>query len=333
MADDTPGPTGFAFLETTGPAERGLLRAAVTVALGAAAGIAAAMLAGALVTLVAAGLASAGGGVGFLDAIDLLAEGGRPARALLSYTYELAMVGGASIAAAGAFIAVAARRAGRPIRTFLTAAPRFRWRHAVTGLLIFLPVVAAEIWVAGLAGPPADAAPLAAPGASVAERLVYAGAALGFLWCAALAEEILFRGWLLQQTRALTRSVALIVAVNAVAFSLAHGDPSLGGLVTRLALGVGWAWIVLRLDGVEFAAGAHLANNLGIALLAEPVLLTAAEPQPFEPVSVALQIGTTAALVLGVEWWVRRRAGAERPDAERVVSDYAAASSPPPAGT
>jgi len=326
MADDLSTPTGFAFLET--PAERSLPRAAVTLVLAAAAGLAAAFVAGTVVTLVAAALVSAGGSIGVLEAIDLLAKGGRPARSLLSYTYELAMVGSASMAAALAFIAVAARRAGRPIRTFLTAAPRFRWRHALLGLVIFLPVVAAEIWLAGLAGPTPEPSPLAAPGASVVERLIYVGAGVGFLWCAALAEEMLFRGWLLQQTRAFTRSVALVIAINAIVFSLAHGDLTAGGFVTRLALGVGWAWIVLRLDGVEFTAGAHLANNLGIALLAEPVVLAAPGPQPFEPVSVALQIGTTAALVAGVEWWVRRKAGPGRG-----ISGYAAASSPPPAGT
>lgn len=330
MADDRTQPMGFPFLETTGPGERDLLRAAFTLVLGAAAGLAGAMIAGALVTLAAAGLASAAGDVGFFDAIDRLADGARPNRALVSYAYEFALVGIASLAAAAAFVAVAARRAERPMRTFLTAAPRFRWRHALMGLVIFLPVVAAEIWLAELVSPASGTAPLAAPGASVGQKLVYVAAAVGFLGCAALAEEMLFRGWLLQQTRAFTRSIVLIVAVNAVAFSLAHGDPSMGGLVTRLALGVGWAWIVLRLAGVEFATGAHLANNLGIVLLAEPLLLTVSEPQPFEPVSVALQIGTTALLVLGVEWWVRRTGDlAER----RGLSDCAEASSPPPAGT
>jgi hypothetical protein len=79
-----------------------------------------------------------------------------------------------------------------------------------------------------------------------------------------------------------------------------------GGLLTRFAMGAGWAWVVLRLDGVEFAAGAHLANNLGIALLAQPVLLAAAPDQPLDAVSVALQVGTVAALALSVELWVRR---------------------------
>jgi membrane protease YdiL (CAAX protease family) len=309
MADDPAERLAFPFLDEAGPAERGLVRVVVTVALAAAAGLAAALCAATLLLLVAAGLTSWGSG-GFLAAIRLLAEPSHSDRALLSYTYELAMVGTASIAAAGAFIAVVARRAGRAMRTFLTAAPRFRWRHAVVGLLIFLPVVAAEIWLDGAIHPPADTPPVATPGATGMERLAYVAAAVSFLWLAALAEEVLFRGWLLQQTRAFTRSIVVIVAINAVAFSLAHGDLSIGGFVTRLALGIGWAWIVLRLDGVEFAAGAHLANNLGLALLAKPVLLSPPGPQPFEPVSVILQIGTVVALACGVEWWVRRGAGA-----------------------
>lgn len=327
MADQLSS-TRFAFLDATGPGERGLPRAVVTLILGAAAGLGAAFLVGALVTLVAAGLVASSGDVDYLAAIDLLARGALPQRTLASYAYELAMVGGASMATAAGFIAVAAHRAGRPIRSFLTVAPRFRWRHALTGLVIFLPVVAGEIWLASLADPSPDPAPIATPDASIADRLVYAAAAAGFLWLAALAEEILFRGWLLQQTRALVRSLVVVVAVNAVVFSLAHGDLSLGGFVTRLALGAGWAWIVLRLGGVEFTAGAHLANNLGIALLAEPVVLVASGPEPFDLASVALQIGTTGALALGVEWWVRRGAA---PTLD--LSDCAAVSSPPPAGT
>lgn len=311
MIHDPPERLAFPFLDQAGPAEHGLARGVVTVALGAAAAVAAALAAATALLVAGAALTSAAQGAAFPTSIQLLTHADRGDRSLLSYTYELAMVGCASIAAAAAFIAVAARRAGRPMRTFLTVAPRFRWRQAFVGLLIFLPVVAAEIWIDGMIHPSTDGPPLATPGASGAERLTYAAAALGFLWLAALAEEVLFRGWLLQQTRAFTRSVGVIVAVNAVAFSLAHGDPSVGGLVTRFALGIGWAWIVLRLDGVEFAAGAHLANNLALALLAKPVLLTQPTPQPFEPVSVALQVGTVAALACGVEWWVRRGTAAQ----------------------
>ena len=307
MADDIPGPTGLPFLEAPGPGERRAGRVAVTVVLAIAAGVVAALLAVLLVFGVTAWILSAVHGLEAQDIIRFLTGSRGPDRPLPSYAYELAVIGSLSLAAAGAFVAVTAWRAQRPIRSFLTSAPRFRWRHAVVGLLVYLPIVAVEIAVEAMASPSADVGPLATPGASGIDRLVYAGAALGFLWCAALAEEIVFRGWLLQQTRAFSRNLVVIIAVNGVAFSLAHGDMTLGGFLARLALGVGWAWIVLRLGGVEFTAGAHLANNLGIVLLAQPLLLSPAPPQPFNALSVALQVGTTAALALGVEWWVRRR--------------------------
>ena len=117
----------------------------------------------------------------------------------------------------------------------------------------------------------------------------------------------------MQQTHALTRRVVVVIAVNAVLFTLAHGDPSPGGLITRFAMGAGWAWVVLRLGGVEFTAGAHLANNLGIALLAQPVLLTRATDQPIDLVSVALQVGPLVVLALIVEGWARRHAAPGQP--------------------
>ena len=312
MADESSPAVAFPFLSIVGAAERSIPRTLVTLVLGAAAGLIAALAALTGVMLAATAITARGGDICWTEAIGRLMAGDRPDRALTSYIFELAVVGASSIAAAMAFTAVSARRAGRPLRSFLTIAPRFRWRHALVGLLVFLPVVAAEIWLGGLAKG-ASPGPLATPGASGLDRLAYGAAALVFLWLAALAEELLFRGWLLQQTHALTRRLLVVIAVNAALFTLAHGDLSLGGLLTRFAMGAGWAWVVLRLDGVEFTAGAHLANNLAIALLAQPVLLAAAASQPLDPGSVALQVGSVAILALAVEGWVRRRAAGGRP--------------------
>ena len=296
----------FPFLDAATPAEHGRLRTLVTVVLGAAAGLAASIAAVTLVMIVATMIAAAGG-AGWTAAIGLLTDGARADRGLTSYIFDLAVVGTSSMAAVAGFIGICAWRAGRSPRSFLTTAPRFRWRHAVLGLAIFLPVVAAEIWVEGLVNG-ASAAPLATPGASGIDRLLYAAAAFVFLGLAAFAEELLFRGWLMQQTHALTRRLLVVIAVNAALFTLAHGDFSVGGLVTRFVMGAGWAWVVLRLGGVEFTTGAHLANNLGIALLAQPVLLAAAATQPLDPASVALQVGPLVVLALAVEFWARRRA-------------------------
>lgn len=311
MSDVSRAVGAFPFLDLAGPSERRVPQTLVTVVLGAAAGLVASMIAVTLVMLAATAITVSRGDVGWTDAIGQLMAGDRAGRPLISYVFDLAVVGTSSMAAVAAFAVVCARRAERPVRSFLTLARSFRWRHAALGLAVFLPVVAAEIWIESLSGA-AVTAPLAAPGASAFDRLAYTAAALVFLWAAALAEELLFRGWLLQQTHAFTRRLVLVIAINAAVFTLAHGDLSVGGLVTRFAMGAGWAWVVLRLDGVEFTAGAHLANNLGIALLAQPVMLAPAAAQPLDPASVALQVGTVALLALAVELWVRRRAALAR---------------------
>jgi CAAX protease family protein len=298
-------PSTPAFLTQAGPAERKLGRSVVTLILGGSAAVVAGLAIGMVVMFAGAALFSRETGKGLFAALQLLNDSDRPGRTPPSYIYELVLAGLVLITPATALLAVAARRAGRPIRSFLTTAPRFRWSHALAGLLVFLPVVAVEIGVETLSATGGPGSPLFAD-AAIGGRLAYAAAAIVFLWLAALAEEMIFRGWLLQQTGALVRSVAVVLVVNAVIFSLAHGDPSLGAFVTRCALGAGWAWIVLRLGGIEFAAGAHFANNLGIALLAKPVLLTPPKPEPFDILSVALQVGTVAALAAGVAWWTRR---------------------------
>lgn len=311
-----PSPTP-PFLTQAAPLERKAGHALLTLALGGGGALLAAMVVGVTALMVAAALAGRENGAGFLAALEMLSQGNRAGRGAESYVFELSLAGLASIAGAGALLAIAARRAGRPMRSFLTIAPRFRWRHALAGLAIFLPVVAVEIGIALLGSGEQSTSPLLTPG-PLTGKLLYAGAAVVFLWFAALAEEIIFRGWLLQQTGALTRSLVAVLAVNAVVFSFAHFDPSLGAFITRCALGAGWAWIVLRLGGIELAAGAHFANNLGIALLAQPVLMTAPKPEPFDALSVALQVGTVAALVAGVEWWTRRNS----PDKGTILAEF-----------
>lgn len=309
-------PGAFPFLEAAGAAERRWPRALATLLLGAGAALLAALAAVLVVMTVAAAISAAQGTGGWIQTIDVLRKGASADRPLVSYVFDLAVAGASSMAAAAAFLAVCARRAGRPLVSFATLSARFRWRHAVLGLVLLLPVVAAEIWLDGLVMGAAEAAPIADPGAGAADRLAYAAAAVVFLWLAALAEELLFRGWMLQQTYALTRRVLLVLAVNAIVFALAHGDLTVGGLVTRIALGLGWAWVVLRLDGIEFAAGAHLANNLGIALLGRPVtLVPAAEDGAVNSVAMLMQVATVIGLALAVEFWVRRRPIAGRASA------------------
>jgi membrane protease YdiL (CAAX protease family) len=140
----------------------------------------------------------------------------------------------------------------------------------------------------------------------LAARGLYLAAAAFFLYLAALAEEMLFRGWALQQTGAFTRRLPLLLLINGVLFSLAHFDPDMAAFLSRAIMGMAWTWIVLRLGGVELAAGAHLANNLAICLFVRPVLFTPPPKEPFDVASVALEAATVAILVIAVEAALRR---------------------------
>ena len=83
---------------------------------------------------------------------------------------------------------------------------------------------------------------------------------------------MVFRGYLLQQTAAFTPNVWLIVAVNAAMFALAHLEFDPAALAARALAGAAFAWAALRLGGLEFAIGAHVATNLMIALFQAPML-------------------------------------------------------------
>ena len=134
------------------------------------------------------------------------------------------------------------------------------------------PIVGAEILTElAMGGEQLNAPVLRASG--LAEAAGYVGIAAFFLFLAAFAEEMVFRGWLLQQTSAFTRSLPILLLVNGVLFSLIHVDPDPGAFIVRAAMGMGWCWVALRMGGLEFATGAHLANNLAITVLVEPLTL------------------------------------------------------------
>ncbi|AQR61514.1 hypothetical protein BZG35_07505 [Brevundimonas sp. LM2] len=96
------------------------------------------------------------------------------------------------------------------------------------------------------------------------------GATVGLLTAAA-AEEVACRGVLLRLSGQATRHPLILCLVNGVLFSALHGDPDPVAFVSRALSGAVWSWAALRLGGLEFAIGAHLANNLIITLFWEPL--------------------------------------------------------------
>jgi len=239
------------------------------------------------------------------SAFETVMQGRRDGRPLPTYLAELSTIGLGFAAALAVFLASASRIYGRPILSFLTAAGRFRWGAVGAGFLVAAPVLAAVIGVEILRNPPPEAGPLLRDEA-LGGKLAYAAGAVVFLFLAAFAEEAVFRGWALQQTRAFTRSLWVILLVPGVLFSLGHADPSLQNFFVRAAMGVAWGWIALRTGGVEFTTGAHLANNLMIALFLTPITLEAPKPLPFDVVGLGLELTVLASLVTVVEFGRRR---------------------------
>ncbi|HXU99118.1 MAG TPA: type II CAAX endopeptidase family protein [Caulobacteraceae bacterium] len=181
-----------------------------------------------------------------------------------------------------AFVALAAIITNRPFQHYVTVALRVRWRLVVIGLALtaaaMTPLVLADRMASPGAGPP----PLLDITADWGGRAIYLLSAL-LLVPAAAAEELMFRGWLLRQLAAFTRNPAILIVVTALAFAAAHFDFSPDAFLTRSLMGAGFAYMTLRLGGIELSTGAHAANNILIVLFIEP--LSTAAPSASSAVS------------------------------------------------
>lgn len=180
---------------------------------------------------------------------------------------------GAGLGSMGLAVMLAARLVfGRPILSWMTAAPRFRWRLLAAGATLTAVGVGVLMLAEGLVNPGEYQMPILDPHASLTLRALYGLAMIIGLLAAATAEEAVFWGYLLLQTAAFTRNVWVLIGVNAAAFALAHLEFDPGALAARALAGAAFAWAALRLGGLEFAIGAHVATNLMIAFFIAPML-------------------------------------------------------------
>lgn len=194
------------------------------------------------------------------------------------------------------------------------AGPEFLWpgrtfspRLLLAGFAIMAAVSVVLLGVSLLFEPATAPAPILNPEYPLDTRLAYAGWAVLLLLIAALAEEIVFRAVLLKVTAGLTRKLWLICVLNAVLFSAIHLDPDPTAFVARALSGFVWTWAALRLGGIEFAVGAHLANNLLIAWLIEPMSSAAMPGQAIPPIYLVFEVVTAVAVLAAMEWMARRK--------------------------
>lgn len=166
-------------------------------------------------------------------------------------------------------LAAAALTYRRPLTDFLWPGRRFDATHFGVGFLtmVCMSVMLMPIYLASgseWAPPVLDAQYLDRT------RLTYVLVMVIGLLAAAAAEEVVCRGVLLRLTGLITRQPIVLCLINGLIFSAIHLDPDPVAFIARALSGAVWTWAALRLGGLEFAIGAHLANNLIITLFWQP---------------------------------------------------------------
>jgi membrane protease YdiL (CAAX protease family) len=269
-------------------------RSAALWRLAAGCGLAAACWIAATALLVPAILDAAGG------------DGGRTLPVVFLLSFPALMLG----------LALAAHRLHHRSFASLVGPDGLLWRQFWAGV----GVVCAGAVVVGvpvlLAAPPELQGPAAA-------WLLWLPLALALVLLQTAAEELAFRGYLMQQLAARFRSPAVWLGVPAVLFGLLHWNPAEFGpnawlvVLSATAIGLVLGDVTARTGNLSAAMGLHFANN---AL----ALLVVAVPSPLSSLSLflasvgpgdvaalrrllLLDLGTTlAAYALWLAWWHRR---------------------------
>lgn len=120
----------------------------------------------------------------------------------------------------------------------------------------------------------------------------------------AVAEEVFFRGYLIQALGCLGGRPWLPVVVSAVVFAGFHGPQDVWLFADRLAFGIAAGLLVWRTGGLEAACAAHVVNNLlafGLATLTSSVAAARAL-QEIGPLDALFDVGGFVVVALLCAW-------------------------------
>lgn len=167
----------------------------------------------------------------------------------------------------------------RRLKTLITAADRIRWKRIFSGAAVWFCI---SVLIASVEA-------FLYPGRYVltfqpVALLLFAVFALIFVPIQVAAEEVFFRGYLLQWMGLRIKNKWLLSLLNGILFFLPHAanpEMATNSLLVGLgyfAIGFFFALITLQDNGMELALGAHTANNLFVVLFAN--YATSALPSP-----------------------------------------------------
>lgn len=156
----------------------------------------------------------------------------------------------------------------RSPRTLITAAPTIGWGRVALGFGVWAGIQVLFTMLGFLLDPNSLTVTF-----DPATFVPFAAMALCLVPLQTTAEELFFRGYLVQWASLLSRNRLFLVVLSAVIFTLPHlANPEVqldvpAMVAQYFALGAFFAWISLRDGTLELAIGVHAANNLFAVLL------------------------------------------------------------------
>ena len=206
----------------------------------------------------------------------------------------------------------------RPLRTLVTPARSLAWGRLFQGFGVWLGLVALMSLVEALVYPGRYVWSL-----NMSRFLPFLFLALVFIPVQTSAEELFFRGYVLQQVGLHWKNIWVLSAISGLLFGLPHllnpeasvNYPLLG--LYYFAFGFSLAFITLRDGRLELALGAHAANNLFSVIIANYTITVLPSPSIFT-INVLDAVYSVPAAVLGMAIFIflfigpwRRKEGIE----------------------
>jgi len=170
----------------------------------------------------------------------------------------------------------------RPLRTLVTPAPSLAWSRLFLGFGVWFGLVALMSLVEALAYPGRYVWTL-----DLGRFLPFFFLALIFIPIQTSAEELFFRGYLMQEIGLYWKNIWVLSTISGLLFGLPHllnpeatvNYPLLG--FYYFAFGFSLAVITLRDGKLELALGAHAANNLFSVIIANYTISALPSPSLF----------------------------------------------------
>lgn len=133
----------------------------------------------------------------------------------------------------------------------------------------------------------------------------------------AIAEEVVFRGVLLQAIGSWVKSPVLAVVVTSIVFGLLHIQYNFWGILAVTIMGVTAAILTLRTGGLEAAMAVHVINNLAVLLLTTSGLVSA-DTSSYGPLLIVGEIILMGTFYLAAEFIWRKELAAGKEHAYRI---------------